>query len=585
MQRLFGYVPCGLSAIGAGLVRSRRSVIRVLCSALYLCAILYPAAMPPVRASGPCDVPIANSIVCENSKPGTPQSQWDLPNGDAGDPSIQGFATSISVNKGDTINFKIDTDASSYRLDIYRMGYYGGMGARLQATVYPSATLPQSQPPCLFDAATRLTDYGNWAVSASWTIPSNAVSGIYFAKVTRFDTGGASQIIFIVRDDSGASDLLFQTSDTTWEAYNNYGGYALYEYLSTNNNRAYKVSYNRPFNNRGESGGPKEGFVWSAEYPMVRWLEANGYNVSYFTGVDSDQRGALIKTHKVFLSVGHDEYWSGGQRANVEAARAAGVNLAFFSGNEVFWKTRWESSIDGSNTPYRTLVSYKETKANAMIDPQDPPTWTGTWRDPRFSPPFDGGRPENALSGVISMVNGPDYRAITVPGTYANLRFWRNTGIASLAPDQTATLPAGTLGYEWDEDLDNGFRPAGLFDLSSTTINVPALLQDYGNTYAPGTATHSLTLYRSSSGALVFGAGSTNWSWGLDGNHDYSSSFGGPNPNGRAHATGHGQPVGRHGCSTRNASNRPDRRRRFHRYDSSYFADHIANEWRKCDKL
>ena len=66
----------------------------------------------------------------------------------------------------------------------------------------------------------------------------------------------------------------------------------------------------------------------------------------------------------MYLSVGHDEYWSGGQRANVEAARDAGVHLAFFSGNEVFWKTRWENSIDGTSTPYRTLVSYKETHAN-----------------------------------------------------------------------------------------------------------------------------------------------------------------------------------------------------------------------------
>src|SRR5262249_11850620 len=79
------------------------------------------------------------------------------------------------------------------------------------------------------------------------------------------------------------------------------------------------------------------------------------------------------------------EYWSANQRANVEAARAAGVHLAFFSGNQTFWKTRYENSIDGSNTAYRTLVSYKETHANATIAPADPPTSTDTWRDPRFS--------------------------------------------------------------------------------------------------------------------------------------------------------------------------------------------------------
>src|SRR6476646_7759136 len=100
---------------------------------------------------------------------------------------------------------------------------------------------------------------------------------------------------------------------------------------------------------------------------MIRWLEANGYNVSYSTGVDSDRRGAEILEHKAFLSVGHDEYWSKKQRTSVEAARAAGVHLAFFSGNEVFWKTRWENSLSSPATANRTLVSYKETHANAKI--------------------------------------------------------------------------------------------------------------------------------------------------------------------------------------------------------------------------
>ena len=140
-----------------------------------------------------------------------------------------------------------------------------------------------------------------------------------------------------------------------------------------------------------------------------------------------------LLNHRVFLSVGHDEYWSGNQRANVEAARNSGVNLAFFSGNEIFWKTRWENSIDASGTPYRTLVTYKETHANAVIDPADPPTWTGTWRDPRFSPPADGGRPENALAGTIFMANdsGTDF-AMTVPEADGKMRLWRNTSIATL---------------------------------------------------------------------------------------------------------------------------------------------------------
>ncbi len=105
----------------------------------------------------------------------------------------------------------------------------------------------------------------------------------------------------------------------------------------------------------------------------------------------------------MFLSVGHDEYWSKAQRANVEAARDAGVNLQFLSGNEIYWKTRYEASADASHTAYRTLVSYKETWDNAKIDPS--PEWTGTWRDPRFARQSAGaGVPENALTGTAYMV-------------------------------------------------------------------------------------------------------------------------------------------------------------------------------------
>ncbi len=140
---------------------------------------------------------------------------------------------------------------------------------------------------------------------------------------------------------------------------------------------------------------------------MIRFLEANGYDVSYTSGVDMSQPGSRPSSSSTRSSctAGHDEYWSGQQRTNVTAARDAGVNLAFFSGNEVFWKTRCEPSIDGSNTANRTLVTYKETHYDAPIDPQDPPTWTGAWMDPRFSPPADGGQPQNALTGQLFAVN------------------------------------------------------------------------------------------------------------------------------------------------------------------------------------
>ena len=467
-----------------------------------------------------------NAIEAENRLSGTPQSIWDVGSGDS---TIQGFTTDISYNQGETALFKIDTSADSYLLDIYRLGYYAGDGARYIETVIPSATLPQKQPNCITDSSTALVDCGNWEVSATWVIPSTSTSGIYFARAARTDTGGASHIMFVVRDDSSTSDILFKTSDTTWQAYNDYGGANFYFGGPGTQTGAYKVSYNRPFRTRNIG---VYSWVFNAEYPMIRFLEANGYDVAYFTSLDVGRSGSQILRHKTMLAVGHDEYWSGEERTNVEAARAAGVHLGFFTGNGIFWKTRWEDSVDGSNTAYRTLVCYKETHANDVIDPQNPPTWTGTWRDPRFSPPADGGRPENGLQSTIFMVNGPnpDAMEVQVPQADGQMRFWRNTSVATQAPGASYSTKAKLLGYEWDTDADNGFRPAGTFHLSTATYTFGPggpYLVDYGSTFGAGTATHHASMYRyvnGSTSALVFGSGTTQWAWALDGTHDGGST-------------------------------------------------------------
>lgn len=468
------------------------------------------AVSQPARADNGCNS-AANPIVCENALSGTDPAVWDIDG--AGDDTIQGFSTDISVNIGGSIGFKIDTNARAYTIQIFRTGYYQGLGARKIADVTPSASLPQTQPQCYWDATTELTDCGNWNLSASWTVPPSAVSGVYIALLTRTDTGGKSQIPFIVRNDASTAPVLFQTSDPTWQAYNTYGGSDFYQGAA--NGRAYKISYNRPIVTRGDNDG--RDYYFSAEYPMVRFLEKNGYNTAYMSGVDTDRYGSLLKNHKVFLSVGHDEYVSANQRANIQAAINAGVNAQFLSGNEVYWHTRYEASVAGTPTNYRTLVSYKETWANDKIDPT--PEWTGTWRDPRFASQANGaGLPENALTGTMYMSNFTDL-PITVTQSQGKMRLWKNTGLSSMLSSSTA-LAAHTIGYESDEVKDNGFSPAGLIRLSTTTGPSPQYLQDFGQQVAAGTTTHSITLYRAASGALVFGAGTIQWSWGLDAEHD-----------------------------------------------------------------
>jgi N,N-dimethylformamidase beta subunit-like, C-terminal len=135
----------------------------------------------PARAASAAD----NPIVIENRKTGNPPSEWDVSG--SGDPSIQGFATDISYNRGQSVTFKVQTTAAAFRIDIYRLGYYAGRGARKLATFNGTR---RGQPNCRTDATTGLIDCGNWKNSGSWLIPAAATSGIYFAKLVRTDTRG-----------------------------------------------------------------------------------------------------------------------------------------------------------------------------------------------------------------------------------------------------------------------------------------------------------------------------------------------------------------------------------------------------------
>lgn len=332
------------------------------------------------------------------------------------------------------------------------------------------------------------------------------------------------------------SEVLLQFADTTWAAYNCWGTTNTYGVPCDQPNihagsptppdptrRAVKVSLNRPIATRAYRAA---NFPFNSELPMVRWLERNGYDVTYWTGRDADrfandERHSLA-AHKAYISVGHDEYWSGNQRDLIERARADGVNLAFFSGNEVYWKIRWEDF-------HQTMVVFKESQAAHRLDPGM--EWTGTFRDGRAVNP-EGPRPENALTGTIYTVNAWRNDPLQVPAGFAAHRFWRNTSVADLAGgpvDASRWLVQGLLGHEWDEDIDNGFRPAGLAHLSATTVDNVQYLIDEGAIYDSGTGTHHLTLHRHheregvASGAppaWVFGAGTCQFSWGLDGVHD-----------------------------------------------------------------
>jgi hypothetical protein len=519
--------------VNPGGARTSRSIDTVTPPAAAAPATAAPnAAAAPATAAPTAAAALSNPnpIVLENQKSGTPQNVWQIAPGQDST-QIQGFTTSISTPVGSTVQFKINnlTGNGNYQINIYRLGYYGGDGATLVTTINHSGSAVV-QPTPLTASTTGLVDAGNWSVTDSWAAPANATSGVYVANVV--DGSQVFQIPFVITNPSSTSGIVFQTSDETWQAYNGFGGVNLYGGNGPANppppafgqGAAFAVSYNRPIVTRDSIGtfaGPQDS-VFGAEYAAIYWLEQNGYDVSYISGLDTATNGSLLLNHKVFMDAGHDEYWTDSQVANVQAAANAGVNLAFLSGNETFWQTRFSPSIDSSADPNRTLVTYKDTHFNTEIDPSGHDT--GTFEDPRLGSPA---MPSNEVTGTLFQVdqNGAS-STTTIPYGETLLRFWRNTSVAQTAPGQTASLEPSLLGYEWDASPDNPFTPAGLIDLSSTTVQEPtAYNTDWGNVDTSGTSTHNLVEYRDpTSGALVFGAGTVFWSWGLSNQHDNSPS-------------------------------------------------------------
>ncbi len=450
----------------------------------------------------------ANAIQIENTQPG--DSTWDDFSANLSQTALSGYSSPISVNHGQTVNFYVTTTSASVKIDIYRMGWYGGTGARHMETLGTYAG--QQQPIPNPDKVTGIV-VCNWQMTASLAVPSNWVTGVYLAKLTG-TSGDKSFIFFNVRDDGGHEDFVFQTSVTTYEAYNTYGITSLYNNSASDPTYPYphatKVSFDRPFN-PGDSNGAGH-FLWY-EYPMLRWAEKNGFDLTYTTDIDTDLNTNPLTNHKAFLSVGHDEYWSKAMRDNVQAAINAGVNVGFFGANDVYWQVRFEPNAQG--VPDRVMVGYKDFATINQLPGPDP-QWgvnnaivTTRFRDDPLN------QPEIGIVGAmfIDENDTPDGRPYVV--TNASSWVFANTGFVN------GTSVPGIVGYEFDNSFTDpstpGYAqyhtasPAGLQVLSASPVQ-----GDNGLEIA------NSTIYTASSGARVFAAGTIEWSWGLD-------NFGGRN--------------------------------------------------------
>src|SRR2546421_267912 len=468
--------------------------VRLIAVSTLLVVMLLPA-LPLAHFVEPVPAKAADSnpIQIENSKAGT--QGWNDFSADLAPDTLSGFGSKISINHGDSIDFYVTTTAPSFTINIYRTGYYGGAGARLISSPGSFPGLHQVIPAP--DKVTGIISCSNWTKTTTLNIPSSWVTGVYLAKLTS-STGKSSFIFFVVRDDGGHEAIDFQTSVTTYQAYNTWGGTSLY-----NNNtnlsifkgpHATKVSFDRPFN-PGDSNGA--GHYLFYEYKFVYWLESQGYDVTYTTAVDTDTNVNPLTNHRAFLSVGHDEYWSKGMRDNVQVAINAGVNVAFFGANAVYWQIRFEPNTAGAAD--RVEVGYKDF-ATDTTPPGPDPQWgvnnaivTTNWR----ASPVN--KPENALMGV--MFEDQTKNEQSYPFVVQNASNWVYAGTGFV---NGSSVP-GIVGYEYDKVFNNRLTPAGITILG----NSPLAGETAGNSFS------NATLYTASSGARVFASGTIEWSWGL----------------------------------------------------------------------
>ncbi|MBN1284043.1 MAG: hypothetical protein JXB47_01450 [Anaerolineae bacterium] len=490
-----------------------RNHTRLLLSAVGVVLIGLMSIAPALaqRDDDPCASP-ANPTVAENCKAG--DEGWLITNWLE---DIEGFAYPPSVAKGETVDIFVNTTAPNFDLFVYRSGYYGGAGGRLVETV--EGVEGTAQPACNADLPTGLTSCANWQVSHSLTVPEDWVSGVYTAKLVRPDTGGEGYALFVVRDDERDSDILYQQSLFTYHAYDNYGGKSIYTFNSGFCNtvsgapRGVKVSLYRPYNGGTSAEANDLNNYFRVEYPMVRWLEAQGYDVTYSTDLDTHRSGVAgahneLLDHPMFLVSGHDEYWTQEMRDAVTAARDAGVHLGFFGANILYWRVRLEPD-PWTGEPDSVIVNYKTTEAG-VPDPSG--HHTATWRDSATI-----NDPENSLLGLMYVGdNDRYYFPVRVTAEQGKHDVYRHTDLQSMPEGTYINFGDQVIGWEWDAVQDNGHTPEGIEILAaSPTFGVK--LNDEGNFYSAGTGftTANVARYVAPSGAIVFASGAIQWSWGL----------------------------------------------------------------------
>jgi hypothetical protein len=276
------------------------------------------------------------------------------------------------------------------------------------------------------------------------------------------------------------STILVQAAVNTWQAFNSWGGKSLFPLGSTKRIPANHVSFNRPYNTLRPAP-----LQW--DVGLIRFLEREGYDVSYTTDVDTHRNPLELRRHRLVISAGQDEFWSKEMRDAFEATRNGGTNLAFLGAAIGEWQIRYENAR-------RTIVKYPDATSDPVANPA-----RKTVRFANLVP----ARPECELLGVgyqgglLSPTDAP--RSYVVNPSTLGDPWFRGTGFTA-----TSELP-DSVGYVW-----NSIQPG----CAVPPLTVLFHYEGVGRSGSPTSA--DAVRYTAPSGARVFSSGSLYFVWGLD---------------------------------------------------------------------
>jgi hypothetical protein len=373
------------------------------------------------KASQPARRPVAGRPVRENDLPGDPH--WDIRHLGAPD-AIMGYAGQASVRPGEPITLYVSTRARSFRVSAFRMGWYHGDEARL---LWRSATVPGHR-----QRAARVIKPTN-TVEADWgpslTVPTHDwPEGSYLLRLDA-ENGAQRFVPVTVRSASTAGKIVIKNGVETWQAYNTWGGYDLYNGsggVGDYANRSLAVSLDRPYDANGAY------MFLCHERKTIELAERSGLPLAYVTSMDIDGDGHLLDGAHALFTAGHDEYWTPQERAHVTAARNAGMNIAFMGANTMFRRTRMARTRLG---PRRLVICYKTSYLQDPMYGKDNALVTSDWREPPHPDP------ESSLTGTLYESN-----PVTADFVIASPDIWifARTGVGR------GTKFTGLVGIEYD---------------------------------------------------------------------------------------------------------------------------------------